>query len=41
MGDIFGVGLHVYISQARSEDLTMASQNDMLVGEAWVGHPYY
>ena len=35
------MNLHVYISQARSEDLTMATQNDMLVGEAWVGHPYY
>jgi len=28
-------------NKARSEDLTMACKNDMLVGEAWVGHPYY
>jgi len=28
-------------NKARSEDLDMAIQNDMLVGEAWVGHPYY
>jgi len=28
-------------NKARSEDLTMAIKNDMLVGEAWVGHPYY
>ena len=27
--------------QARSEDLAMAVKNDILVGEAWVGHPYY
>jgi len=28
-------------NKARSEDLSMAVQNDRLVGEAWVGHPYY
>jgi len=28
-------------NKARCEDLTMAIKNDMLVGEAWVGHPYY
>jgi len=26
---------------ARTESLTMAIKNDQLVGEAWVGHPYY
>ena len=35
------MSFYIFISQARSEDLTMATQNDMLVGEAWVGHPYY
>jgi len=28
-------------NKARSEDITLAIKNDMLVGEAWVGHPYY
>jgi len=28
-------------NKARSEDLALASTNDRLVGEAWVGHPYY
>jgi len=28
-------------NKARSEDLAMAVKNDILVGEAWVGHPYY
>lgn len=28
-------------NNARTEDLSMAIKNDKLVGEAWVGHPYY
>jgi len=28
-------------NKARSEDLALARHNDRLVGEAWVGHPYY
>jgi len=28
-------------NKARTEDLAGAVQNDRLVGEAWVGHPYY
>jgi len=28
-------------NKARTEDLELAITNDKLVGEAWVGHPYY
>lgn len=28
-------------NKARSEDVELAVTNDKLVGEAWVGHPYY
>ena len=28
-------------NNARTEDLAAAVNNDKLVGEAWVGHPYY
>merc|ERR1719150_2082117 len=28
-------------NNARTEDISMAVKNDNLVGDAWVGHPYY
>jgi len=28
-------------NKTRTEDIDLAVTNDMLVGEAWVGHPYY
>ena len=40
--------LHVIIfylfrsnNKSRTEDIDLAKTNDRLVGEAWVGHPYY
>ena len=29
------------LCQSRTEDIELAQRNDRLVGEAWVGHPYY
>ena len=28
-------------NKSRTEDIDLAKTNDRLVGEAWVGHPYY
>ena len=28
-------------NKTRTEDIELAKTNDRLVGEAWVGHPYY